>query len=241
MENKELWNLAEKEAQEAIEDEVKAKEAEHAPEPDGILSPAEAEMIKGMQTEIAHAQRPLADAPAPDTRTPPIGRFKKVHITEDQEAAIFAEIEDLLFLSGRHRDDILWYLQKTYQVRKITAEWWIRRTTVRWRQAQEAEDLTNRHYQLERMAHALYNRAVDGPTWQEVRAKIAEAVRLADRGENAAARQLLTEFSKSKGADLKTAQRVLYNLAAFAGLGNKITLDLAGTGITIEHNTGGKM
>jgi len=147
-------------------------------------------------------------------------------LTDDQMTAVLARIEDLSFLEGKHRDEILDIISKEYSAPKEKVREWYNIAVKRWRENQDGEDLTDRHYQLTRMAHSLYGRALNGVKIEQIHA-------IADELEKAITdpvktRELITKLRECKAADIKTAQRLLWNMSAMAGLGNKVTVDLSG-------------
>lgn len=146
-------------------------------------------------------------------------------LTDDQMTVIFARIEDLSFLQGMHRDEIIDAIAKEYTATKEQAREWYKTAVERWRKNQEDEDLTDRHYQLTRMAHSLYGMALNG-------VKIEQIHSIADQLEKAIndpekTRDLIAKLRACKGKDIKTAQRLLWNMSMMAGLGNKVTVDLS--------------
>lgn len=204
---------------------------------DAALTPAEAKAVEGIRKDIDALKHDAPKHQIPPVEPNPIEevpqRDKRVDLDEDQKDAIFAEIEELLFLGGRHREDVMSYLGNRYGIKRRTARHWMAQVRERWRAAQASEELTDRHYQLERMAHVLYNRAVDGPTWGDVKKQIGQLKKLIDEKNFDAVNALIAEMVKQKGGDLKTAQRILWNLCAMAGYGTKVTVDVTGAGVTI--------
>lgn len=147
-------------------------------------------------------------------------------LTDDQMNVVFARIEDLSFLQGMHRDEIIDEIAKEYSAPKEKAREWYNIAVKRWRENQDGEDLTDRHYQLTRMAHSLYGMALNGVKIEQIHAIADQLEKAINDPEKT--RELIAKLRACKGKDIKTAQRILWNMSAMAGLGNKITVDLSG-------------
>ena len=156
------------------------------------------------------------------------------NLTAEQRTMIFAEIEDHMFVSGLHNDAPLdRTIKKSKRERKLVQQW-IGKVLKQWRESIDSEDLAARHYQLDRMAHHLYSEAMTGLSWGKAKESLDEVVRLINKGDNAGALALLETMRNSKVPDLRVAQRVLWNLCAVSGYGNKVTVDVSGAGITVQ-------
>lgn len=186
-----------------------------------------------------------AEAPAPKKKKakgiPKYVRQRKTpaarkHYTAEQLETFYAEIEDWMFCEGMHREVAAGRLMKQYKVPYATALTWILKTQIRWREAQSQEELTDRHYQLERMAHSLYQTALDGIA-PELKRQLLAIEKLIKDGLLDEAREKLNALAKGKLRNLSVAQRVLWNLSAMAGIGHKVTLDLSGAGVTLPDLT----
>jgi hypothetical protein len=161
------------------------------------------------------------------------GQTKKVsggNLTEEQRLTIFAELEDLMFAQGMHKDAALDVICDKYKCTKKRAKEWMSIMLKQWRDSIDSEDLSERHYQLDRMAHHLYSEAMQGMSWGKARAKIEEVIRLVNQDKKEDAVKILNEMQQSRIPDLRIAQRVLWNLCAVSGYGNKVTVDVSGTG-----------
>jgi hypothetical protein len=200
-------------------------------EADLILSEEDQQAAAAVQKDINALKHEAVNTIPPAEPDPLLAvpqRKGLLRLSEQQYDLIFAEIEELLYLGGRHREDVMSYLRKHYGIKRTTAELWIRKVQERAREVQAQENLTDRHYQLERMAHALFNRAADGPSWNDIKRQVARIGKMIDDGKIIDARAMLAQMSRQKGGDLKTAQRILWNLCAMAGYGTKITVDVSG-------------
>lgn len=85
------------------------------------------------------------------------------------------------------------------------------------------------------MAHHLYSEAMTGLSWGKAKESLDEVVRLINKGDNAGALALLETMRNSKVPDLRVAQRVLWNLCAVSGYGNRVTVDVSGVGLTVQQ------
>lgn len=229
-----LWKAAGAVADDELLEQAAAAQA--APE----LVPQEERDVDDLHKKFNTLKHPPSKLTIPPTEENPLDRVPqregKRSLTEEQEEAIFAEIEELLFLGGRHREDVVSYLRKHYQIRRTTAEYWIRRAETQWRAAQAQINLTDRHYQLERMAHALYNRAAEGPSWTDIKRHINKVQKLIDEKKFDEVSTYIAQMKKIKGGDLRVAQRILWNLCMMSGYGTRITLDLGGANLGGEDS-----
>lgn len=151
-------------------------------------------------------------------------------LTDDQMNVVFARIEDLSFLQGKHRDEIIDEIAKEYSAPKEKAREWYNIAVKRWRENQDGEDLTDRHYQLTRMAHSLYGHAINGVKIEQIHAIADDLEKALENPEET--RRLIAQLRACKAPDIRTAQRILWNMAAMAGMGNKVTVDLSNVNFT---------
>jgi hypothetical protein len=154
--------------------------------------------------------------------------------TPEQLESFYAEIEDWMFCEGLHQEEAVGRLVRRYKIKYHLALSWIHRVRRRWREAQSHEDLTDRQYQLERLAHTLYQTALDGIP-PELRRQLRTIEQMLKDGEVDTAREKIHALAKGKLRNLSVAQRVLWNLSTMAGIGHKVTLDLSGAGVTLPE------
>ncbi len=156
------------------------------------------------------------------------------NLTPEQRTMIFAELEDLMFCSGLHKDAAVDRIVEKYKCTRKLALTWVSKMLKQWRESIDSEDLAARHYQLDRMAHHLYSEAMTGLSWGKAKEHLDEVVKLLKKGDKEGALVLLEKMRSSKVPDLRVAQRVLWNLCAVSGYGNRVTVDVSGTGLTLQ-------
>ena len=145
-----------------------------------------------------------------------------------QNEEIYAEIEEMLFMGGCHRETVLGHLRTKYKMSTPEAERRVEHVRQQWKATIEKEELPLRHYQLERMAHELYRCAVGAVDWQQV---IPKALNLLRDGKTEEAIRYLEHLQGEPKPDLRNARGILRLLADFSGLGNKMTVDVTGAGL----------
>lgn len=160
------------------------------------------------------------------------------NLTPEQRVMIFAELEDLMFQSGMHKDAAVDRIVEKYKCTRKLALTWVSKMLKQWRESIDSEDLAARHYQLDRMAHHLYSEAMTGLSWGKAKESLDEVVRLMQKGKKNEALKILEGMRGSKVPDLRVAQRVLWNLCAVSGYGNRVTVDVSGTGLTLQPGKG---
>lgn len=164
----------------------------------------------------------------------PGGPFENVsNLLPEQLLIIYAQIEDYMFVQGLHRDRVLDLICQEYGCVRTTAKSWIQEMRRRWLESIDEEDLAVRHYQLDRMAHHLYSEAMTGLSWGKAKESLDSVIRHLKNGRTDEALALLEDMRNSKVPDLRVAQKVLWNLCAVSGYGNKVTVDVSGAGVSV--------